>query len=149
MPRTTLSPGRYRFTFGVDGRAVTVQTRSRLARWLALFTRAHGFTWRDRIFLRGAMETVSHEETFGTPWATGPVRQGRRRLVAHEVGHVRQFARLGTWGFLRRYAWQVVRHGYRAAPLEREAIAFARTHGDTIAEQVANAWSLYQQARGR
>lgn len=148
MPRETLTPGRYRFTLGVDGRAVRVQTRSRLARWLHLFTGADGFTWGDRVFLRGAMETVAHEETLGTPWATGHAR-GRRRLVAHEVGHVRQFARLGTWGFLRRYVWQVLHHGYRSAPLERDAIAFARIHGDAIAEQVANAWRMYQLARAR
>lgn len=69
---------------------------------------------------------------------------GNRRLLRHELVHVRQWRALGVVGFLRRYLaaylrWRLRGHGhwdaYRRIPLEIEAEWVARTTppGDTVA----------------
>ena len=48
------------------------------------------------------------------------------KLVAHELMHVAQYERHGSiLAFLKRYLSEVNEYGYPAAPMEREAIAFA------------------------
>jgi hypothetical protein len=44
-----------------------------------------------------------------------------KRLLLHELCHVRQYQRYGYWGFLARYLWLSLRHGYYNNPLEVEA----------------------------
>lgn len=43
------------------------------------------------------------------------------RLIRHEQAHWRQWQRMGTIRFYATYIWQVLRHGYRNAPMEIEA----------------------------
>ena len=43
------------------------------------------------------------------------------RLIAHEQVHWAQWARMGTVRYYATYLWQVIRYGYRNAPMEREA----------------------------
>lgn len=48
------------------------------------------------------------------------------KLIAHELKHVAQFERCGSIrAFLQQYLSEVNEHGYPAAPMEQEAIAFA------------------------
>ncbi len=48
---------------------------------------------------------------------------GSQRLIRHEQAHWRQWQRMGTVRFYATYAWQVLRYGYRSAPMEIEARA--------------------------
>ena len=43
------------------------------------------------------------------------------RLVAHELGHIRQIERMGLLRYWVRYLWLLARHGYWDNPLESEA----------------------------
>ncbi|TAD81693.1 MAG: DUF4157 domain-containing protein [Bacteroidetes bacterium] len=43
--------------------------------------------------------------------------------VRHELKHVEQYQRYGFWGFIFRYLWQWLRHGYHANKYEVEARA--------------------------
>ena len=43
------------------------------------------------------------------------------RLIAHEQVHWQQWQRMGTVKYYATYLWQVIRYGYRNAPMEREA----------------------------
>lgn len=42
-------------------------------------------------------------------------------LIKHEQVHWAQAQRMGTLKFYATYLWQVLRYGYKNAPLEREA----------------------------
>lgn len=46
-----------------------------------------------------------------------------QRLLLHELCHVRQYRRYGLIGFLTRYLWLSLKHGYYNNPLEVEARA--------------------------
>jgi hypothetical protein len=46
-----------------------------------------------------------------------------QRLIRHEQAHWRQWQRMGTMRYYATYVWQVMRHGYRNAPMEIEARA--------------------------
>jgi hypothetical protein len=48
-------------------------------------------------------------------------RLGDERLVRHEQTHWAQYRRMGAVRFYLTYLWQVLRYGYRNAPMEREA----------------------------
>jgi hypothetical protein len=43
------------------------------------------------------------------------------RLIRHERIHWAQYQRMGAVRFYATYLWQVLRYGYRNAPMEREA----------------------------
>jgi hypothetical protein len=43
------------------------------------------------------------------------------RLVRHELIHWAQWQRMGTVRYYATYLWQVLRYGYRNAPMEIEA----------------------------
>jgi hypothetical protein len=50
------------------------------------------------------------------------------KLIAHELKHVAQYELHGSiLAFLQQYLSEVNQHGYPAAPLEQEAIAFAES----------------------
>ena len=57
------------------------------------------------------------------PWGIRvlPEEQTNERLIRHEQEHARQIAEYGVVGFYARYLWQVLRYGYRNAPLEIKA----------------------------
>lgn len=40
-------------------------------------------------------------------------------LMHHEFKHVDQYEKYGTWGFLRRYALELIRNGYEGSKYER------------------------------
>lgn len=46
-----------------------------------------------------------------------------QRLIRHEQAHWRQWQRMGTVRYYATYVWQVLRYGYRNAPMEIEARA--------------------------
>jgi len=53
-----------------------------------------------------------------------------RRLLAHELGHVRQYERMGGFrAFMERYLFECMIIGYPNTPMEQEA--------DELAERVA------------
>ena len=57
------------------------------------------------------------------PWSIYilPERIEDKALRMHELIHAEQIERMGVVRFYLAYAWQVLRYGYREAPLEREA----------------------------
>lgn len=57
------------------------------------------------------------------PWGIYilPEHIDNRRLIRHEQQHWRQYQRMGAVKFYVTYAWQVLRHGYRNAPMEVQA----------------------------
>lgn len=42
-------------------------------------------------------------------------------MINHEECHVKQYAKYGFFGFLRRYIWECIKHGYRNCKFEVEA----------------------------
>ena len=78
-------------------------------------------TWYLRLVKCGAI-TIGR-----TVWFRAEDRRERRSLIAHELVHVGQYARLGMVGFLARYFWHLSRAGFRySASLPLEAPAYAR-----------------------
>lgn len=50
-----------------------------------------------------------------------PERLNNEGLVQHERAHWAQWQRMGTLRYYLTYVFQVLRYGYRNAPMEREA----------------------------
>ena len=59
--------------------------------------------------------TMPWHRAYYWPWPADP------GLVAHEQVHLDQLARLGPVRFVALYLWLLIRHGYEAHPMEREA----------------------------
>jgi hypothetical protein len=59
------------------------------------------------------------------PWGIFvlPEHLANQRLTRHEIAHWRQYQRMGAIRYYATYAWQVLRYGYRDAPMEVEARA--------------------------
>ena len=59
------------------------------------------------------------------PWGIyiRPAAMHSQRLIRHEQAHWRQWQRMGTVRYYATYLWQIVRYGYRNAPMEVEARA--------------------------
>ena len=59
------------------------------------------------------------------PWGIFvlPEHLENQRLTRHEIAHWRQYQRMGAIRYYATYAWQVLRYGYRDAPMEVEARA--------------------------
>ena len=57
------------------------------------------------------------------PWGIYilPAAMHSQRLIRHEQAHWRQWRRMGTVRYYATYLWQIVRYGYRNAPMEVEA----------------------------
>jgi hypothetical protein len=56
-----------------------------------------------------------------------------RRLLAHELRHVAQYEQRGSIAkYLAEYIPDLLRHGYRDAPLERDAVEAERVVGGTV-----------------
>ena len=57
------------------------------------------------------------------PWGIYilPAAMHSQRLTRHEQQHWRQWLRMGTVRYYATYLWQIVRYGYRNAPMEVEA----------------------------
>lgn len=75
---------------------------------------------------RGLTRFVLRRTGFGgvtLPWAIYllPEHTDNQTLIRHERKHAEQIERMGVVRFYATYAWQVLRHGYRNAPLEIEA----------------------------
>jgi hypothetical protein len=87
---------------------IRIRERSWLARMAALKLRSSGaaLVWGRTIHLHRitAVQFLSNQ-----------------RLLLHELCHVRQYQRYGVFGFLSRYLWLSLRHGYYRNPLEVEA----------------------------
>jgi hypothetical protein len=64
--------------------------------------------------------------TLGSTIIVHPTAQLDRRLLQHELAHVRQW-RQRPFTFPLRYLWQHLRHGYRNNPFEVEARNAERT----------------------
>lgn len=77
---------------------------------------------------RGLIRYILRKTGFGgvtLPWAIYllPERMTDQALIRHERVHAEQIKRMGVLRFYMTYAWQVIRYGYRDAPLEVEARA--------------------------
>lgn len=57
------------------------------------------------------------------PWGIYilPAAMHSQRLIRHEQAHWRQWQRMGAIRYYATYLWQIVRYGYRNAPMEVEA----------------------------
>ena len=57
------------------------------------------------------------------PWGIFvlPEHLNNQRLTQHEIVHWQQYKRMGTLKYYATYAYQVLKYGYRNAPMEREA----------------------------
>ena len=57
------------------------------------------------------------------PWGIYilPAAMHSQRLIRHEQQHWRQWQRMGAVRYYATYLWQIVRYGYRNAPMEVEA----------------------------
>lgn len=86
-------------------RIVENSVLARMAR-LKLGARSVAMVLGNSIHLSGA----TREEFLNDPY-----------WVAHEMEHIRQFREHGRLGFLRRYLWGWVRHGYYNIPFEVQA----------------------------
>ena len=64
-------------------------------------------------------------------------RSGRRTLLAHELVHVEQYARLGIIGFLRRYVSEYARNLWR---LRSHRKAYLAISFETEARAAAERW---------
>jgi len=90
----------------------------------------------EQLLLRVAAEQVG---LFGSQTAGMTLRYGifiqkncgeDRRLIAHELGHVKQYERMGGFrAFMERYLFECMIMGYPNTPMEQEA--------DELAERVA------------
>lgn len=78
---------------------ITLVYNSGLLRFFPSWVEA--FAWKDQIHIRSDSAV--------------------KGLIVHECVHVRQFRRFGTLGFVRRYLWWSIKHGYAGNPLEIEA----------------------------
>jgi hypothetical protein len=67
---------------------------------------AIAIVWHRTIHLHGC---TSAKFMSNTNWLT------------HELVHIEQYRRLGTIGFISRYLWYSIKHGYYQNPLEIEA----------------------------
>lgn len=64
--------------------------------------------------------------TYGDTYYLRPAFAHHLSLHVHELVHVAQYQHLGTGPFLRRYLYQLLRTGYRNAPLELMAYDLQR-----------------------
>ena len=57
------------------------------------------------------------------PWGIFvlPEHLSNQRLTQHEIVHWQQYKRMGVVKYYATYLYQVLRYGYRNAPMEREA----------------------------
>ena len=57
------------------------------------------------------------------PWGIYilPAAMHSQRLTRHEQAHWQPWQRMGTVRYYATYLWQIVRYGYRNAPMEVEA----------------------------
>lgn len=57
------------------------------------------------------------------PWGIYvlPDQMDNERLIRHEQMHAAQIQSMGTVKFYVTYLWQMLRHGYHNAPLEKQA----------------------------
>ena len=57
------------------------------------------------------------------PWGIFvlPEHLNNQRLTQHELVHWQQYKRMGVVKYYATYLYQVLRYGYRNAPMEREA----------------------------
>lgn len=57
------------------------------------------------------------------PWGIFilPEHLANQRLTRHELVHWQQYRRMGAVKYYLTYLYQVIRYGYRNAPMEREA----------------------------
>ena len=60
------------------------------------------------------------------------IKHGNRRILPHELVHVRQFEQLGIEALMRRYILELTVMGYRYAPLEVQAYNEAKMFRPTI-----------------
>ena len=111
---------------GYDLVPVEIARRARVQRVPVLSPGMHGMTL-------GRLILVLHDDD----------RTGRRKLLAHELVHVEQYARLGAVRFLWRYVgeyarnlWRLCSHrrAYRAISFETEARASAARWADRHSE---------------
>ena len=111
---------------GYDLVPVEIARRARVQRVPVLSPGMHGMTL-------GRLILVLHDDD----------RTGRRKLLAHELVHVEQYARLGVAKFLWRYVgeyarnlWRLCSHrrAYRAISFETEARASAARWADRHSE---------------
>ncbi len=92
-------------------RVAVIEDARLVARWLERPPRTAGMAFGRVVYLARPYSERTREGLL---------------LLAHELGHVQQIARLGEAAFARRYGEEWLAHGYERMPLEREAEACRR-----------------------
>lgn len=95
---------------GLDMRQIEIKTRGPVCWFVATILQQGALTFEPFIF-------------FGRH-TYDPTSLSSVALLAHELKHIEQFRRMGRFGFLRTYYWDMARMGFRYRrdlPLEAEA----------------------------
>lgn len=88
-------------------------------------------SWRARIaawVLRGGKTAIVFGNTIHLHKWTVKEFLADKSIVCHEITHVLQYKQYGYFGFLRRYIWETVKHGYYNNRFEQEARAAEKNY---------------------
>jgi hypothetical protein len=88
-------------------------------------------SWRAKIagwVLRGNRTAIVFGSTIHLCNITTKDFIADKPLACHELTHVLQYRQYGYFGFLRRYLWECVKHGYYNNRFEKEARAAEKNY---------------------
>jgi Domain of unknown function (DUF4157) len=92
----------------------------------AIVCRIREKSWRAKIagwVLRGNQTAIVFGNTIHLCNTTTKEFLANKEWVCHELAHVLQYRQYGYFGFLRRYIWECIKHGYYKNRFEKEARA--------------------------
>ncbi|MBL7728600.1 MAG: DUF4157 domain-containing protein [Dinghuibacter sp.] len=88
-------------------------------------------SWRARVaawVLRGGKTAIVFGNDIHLHQITFNEFVADKSLACHECTHVLQYRQYGYFGFLRRYLWESIKHGYYNNRFEKEARAAEKDH---------------------
>jgi hypothetical protein len=91
--------------------------------WLPADTRMAEQVWLAPRYLRTRRVAMVSRSSIGLWGVSRQEFLANAGWVRHEACHLRQYRRYGTLGFLVRYGWGWLWHGYRQHAMEQEARA--------------------------
>jgi hypothetical protein len=89
-------------------------------------------SWRARVaawVMRGGKTAIVFGRTIHLHEFTYNEFMADKALACHELTHVYQYRQYGYFGFLHRYLWECMKHGYYNNRFEKEARAAEKNHG--------------------
>lgn len=88
-------------------------------------------SWRARVaawVLRGGKTAMVFGRTIHLHQLTMEQFLANKEWVCHELTHVHQYRQYGYFGFLYRYVWETIKHGYYNNRFEKEARAAEKSY---------------------